>query len=100
MIIKKLVAVSSASAVGLFLAMAPMTASAQEIYNFDWLMKMADANHDGMVTKAEFLAAMSMAFDKKMEAMKSMPDGAKMMKGDAMMPAGLQALFKDLYVGP
>ncbi len=100
MIIKKIVSVSSASAVGLVLALSPMTSSAQEVYNFDWLMKMADSNKDGMVNKAEFLAAMSMAFDKKMEAMKGMPDGAKMMKGDAMTPEGLQLLFKDLYVGP
>jgi len=98
--LKKLTAALSAAAFGLSLAASPMTASAQEIYNFEILMRMADTNKDGMITKDEFMAAMSTAFDGQMEMMKGMPDASKMMKGDAMTSAGLKAFLEDLYTGP
>jgi len=100
MISKKLASGLSAAALGLALSMSPITSSAQELYDFDKLMKMADTNKDGMITKDEFMTAMSTAFDSKMAAMKAMPDSSKMMKGDMMTRAGLKSFLEDLYQGP
>jgi len=57
----------------------------------------ADANKDGMVSKEEFLAAMSKMYDDKMEAMKKMPAAqqAKMMKGDQMTVRGYRAMLRE-----
>ncbi len=98
--LRKLISASSAAAFGLALAISPMTASTQELYDFDKLMKMADTNKDGMISKDEFMTAMSTAFDSKMAAMKAMPDSAKMMKDDAMTREGLRSFLEDLYQGP
>ena len=57
----------------------------------------ADANSDGIVSKDEFLAAMSKLYDAKMEAMKKMPaaEQAKMMKGDQMTVRGYRAMLRE-----
>lgn len=53
---------------------------AQEVTPWPELMKMADANGDGMVTKKEYLDMMSKMWDQK---------HAKMMKADPKMKAGM-----------
>lgn len=91
-----------ASIVGLGLAAGtaslPARADSHDTMNFEMVMKMADKNKDGMVTRAEFLEAMGKAYDMKMTKMKSMKDD-KMMKGDAMTRDGLKALIADVYRG-
>jgi hypothetical protein len=76
----------------------PARADSHDILNFDAIMKMADKNKDGMVTKAEFMDAMGKAYDMKMGKMKAMKD-TKMMKGDAMTRDGMKALIEDVYRG-
>lgn len=101
MIFRKLIAGAGAAAVGLALAISPASASASELFDFNLFMRMADADNDGMVTKAEFMKGMEMAFDAKMAEFKAMPDSSSMMKGDAMTRDGARRLVDTLYgVGP
>lgn len=65
---------------------------------FKMLFEMADKNKDTMVTKQEFMDAMSKAYDMKMAKYKEAKD-AKMMKGDAMTMDGLKALINDIHHG-
>lgn len=65
---------------------------------FNTIFAMADKNKDGMITKQEFLDAMSKAYDMKMQKMKAAGD-TKMMKGDAMTREGLKSLINDIYSG-
>jgi Ca2+-binding EF-hand superfamily protein len=65
---------------------------------FNAIFAMADKNKDGMVTKQEFMDAMSKAYDMKMEKMKASKD-TKMMKGDAMTMEGFKSLINDLHSG-
>jgi hypothetical protein len=65
---------------------------------FNAIFAMADKNKDTMVTKQEFLDAMSKAYDMKMAKMKSSKD-ATMMKGDAMTKDGFKSLINDLHSG-
>ena len=51
-----------------------------------------------MITKQEFLDAMSKAYDMKMEKYKAAKD-SKMMKGDAMTRDGLKGLINDINHG-
>lgn len=67
--------------------------------NFEVIWKMADASKDGMVTKKEFLDAMSKAYDMRMEKMKTMKDSAMVMKGDAMTREGFKSFLNDLHHG-
>ncbi len=65
---------------------------------FNAIFAMADKNKDSMVTKQEFLDAMSKAYDMKMAKMKSSKDST-MMKGDAMTKDGFKSLINDLHSG-
>lgn len=76
----------------------PARADSHDTINFEMVMKWADKNKDGMVTRAEFLEAMGKAYDMKMARMKAMKDD-KMMKGDAMTREGMRALLADIYRG-
>ena len=60
--------------------------------------EMADKDKNTMVTKQEFLDAMSKAYDMKMQKMKAAKD-TSMMKGDAMTKEGVYSLIKDLSSG-
>lgn len=70
---------------------------AQEATPWPELMRMADPNNDGMVTKKEFLDAMAAMWDKK---------HAQMMKADSTMKAGMmdmkqfRAFLKSAVVDP
>ena len=77
----------------------PARADSHDILNFEMVMKMADRNKDGMVTRAEFLDAMGKAYDMKMAKMKTTKDGDKMMKGDAMTREGFKSLLNDIHHG-
>ena len=65
---------------------------------FNAIFAMADKNKDTMVTKQEFLDAMSKAYDMKMAKMKSSKDST-MMKGDAMTRDGFKSLINDIHSG-
>jgi hypothetical protein len=65
---------------------------------FNAIFAMADKNKDTMVTKQEFLDAMSKAYDMKMSKMKSSKDST-MMKGDAMTKDGVKSLINDIHSG-
>jgi Ca2+-binding EF-hand superfamily protein len=73
----------------------PSQARADDL-TFPVIFKMADKNNDGMVTKQEFLDAMSKAFDMKMDKMKG---DTKMVKGTMMTRDGLKSLLNDIYHG-
>lgn len=74
----------------------PARADSHDILNFELVLKMADRNKDGMVTRAEFLDAMGKAYDMKMDKMKK--DG-KMVKGDAMTRDAFRSLLNDIHHG-
>lgn len=74
----------------------PARADSHDILNFELVLKMADRNKDGMVTRAEFLDAMGKAYDMKVDKMKK--DG-KMVKGDAMTRDGFRSLLNDIHHG-
>jgi hypothetical protein len=78
----------------------PASAESKDDISFDGMWNVCDSNKDGAVTKAEFVAAMSKVYDAHMKKAKSMPDGAKMMKGEALTPEGMRALFRATYPGP
>ena len=89
----------SAIAFGLMAASATLPARADMgDITFNMIWEMADKNKDAMVTKQEFLDAMSKAYDMKMEKMKAAKD-TKMMKGDAMTKDGIKALINDIHYG-
>jgi hypothetical protein len=87
-------------ATGFGTATAVAHAESQDDISFDGMWNICDTNKDGTVTKAEFMAAMGKAYDSHMKKMKSKPDAAKMMKGDALTADGLRALFRATYPGP
>lgn len=88
-----------ALALGLMTAAATLPARADMgDITFNAIFAMADKNKDSMVTKQEFLDAMSKAYDMKMEKMKAASDG-KMMKGDAMTREGFKSLVNDIHHG-
>jgi glycine betaine/choline ABC-type transport system substrate-binding protein len=64
---------------------------------FEMIWKMA--SKDGMVSKKDFMDAMGKAYDMKMEKMKAMKDGSKMMKGDAMTREGFKSFIDDVHKG-
>jgi EF hand len=66
-------------------------------YHAMWMM--ADKNKDGMVTKQEFMDAMSAMFDMHMKKMKADKDAAMMVKGDKLTADAIRKMFKDLYPG-
>ncbi|MCW5632609.1 MAG: hypothetical protein KIT17_04665 [Rubrivivax sp.] len=87
-------------AAGLGTATLPATAETVEDMSFSGMWNLCDSDKNGAVTKAEFLTAMGKAYDAHMKKMKSMPDGGKMMKGEALTADGLRALFRATYPGP
>jgi hypothetical protein len=93
----KLILSAASVAMAFGLATAAPTASAAAGDRNAETMSAADANKDGMVSKEEFLAAMSKLYDDKMDAMKKMPaaEQAKMMKGDQMTMKGYRAMLRE-----
>jgi hypothetical protein len=101
---KKAVLAATMVALGLAAGAVSMPARADSHdtqMNFEMIFKLADQNKDGMVTRAEFLDAMGMAYDMKMSKMKTMKDAdkVKMMKGDAMTRDGFKSLINDIHYG-
>jgi hypothetical protein len=86
-------------AVAIAMTLGLATASAKDRYPA--MMAAADANKDGMVSREEFLASMSKAYDDKMGKMKKMSaaDQVKMMKSDQMTFDGYRALFREIMGG-
>lgn len=70
-------------------------ALASEVTQPEWAVMMTtkgmDKNHDGMVSKKEFLEMMAKAYDMKAKAMKADKAG--------ITEAQLQEFLKSLYVG-
>ncbi|MBI5721268.1 MAG: hypothetical protein HZC37_26660 [Burkholderiales bacterium] len=79
---------------------APALAETPDDISFNGMWNVCDENKDGGVTRAEFVKAMGVMYDKQMKKAKSMPNADKMMKGDALTAAGLRELFKSTYPGP
>jgi Ca2+-binding EF-hand superfamily protein len=80
---------------------AAMPASAQKsqgdvVVSYHQMWDMADKNKDGMVTKKEFMDAMSAMFDMQM---KKMQGDAMMVKGDMLTAEAVRKMFKELYPG-
>ena len=77
----------------------PLTASAKDRY--PEIMKMADVNNDGMISRQEYLDAVAKMYDEKMAKMKTMAPAqmAKMMKGDLLTYEGFRAMLRDLQGG-
>lgn len=97
---KKSLFAASAITLGLLAATASVPARADSgDITFNMIFAMADKNKDAMITKQEFLDAMSKAYDMKMEKMKTGKDSSKMMKGDAMTMDGFKSLINDLHHG-
>lgn len=66
--------------------------------SFERFMAMADKDRNRMVTRQEFLDAMGMAYDMKMERYKAAND-PKMMQGIGMTRDGVKSLLDDIYRG-
>ena len=96
---KKIQLAVSALAFGLMAASASLPARADMgDITFNEIFAMADKNRDTMITKQEFLDAMSKAYDMKMKKMKASKDSA-MMKGDMMTKEGFKSLINDIHSG-
>jgi len=74
---------------------APLAASAQDN------MANYDGNKDGMVSKKEFVDAMSKRYDEMMAKAKQMPAGeqAKMIKSAQFTSAGIDWFLRDIMRG-
>ena len=94
---QRLFAVSAALAILASTASLPASAQTDDL-TFIKIFEMADKNKDTMITKQEFLNAMSKAYDMRMEKYKAAKDN-KMMKGDAMTREGLKSLLNDIHYG-
>ena len=79
-------------------AASPARADAGDI-TFNAIFAMADKDRNAMITKQEFLDAMSRAYDMKMEQMKAGKDAGTMVKGNAMTREGFKALINDIHSG-
>ena len=77
----------------------PLSASAKDRY--PEIMKMADVNNDGMISRQEYLDAVAKMYDEKMAKMKTMAPAqmAKLMKGDLLTIEGFRAMLRDLQGG-
>ncbi|MBL8341835.1 MAG: hypothetical protein JNL30_10240 [Rubrivivax sp.] len=91
---------AAALAAGFGAIAATARAEGPDDISFSGMWDICDSNKDGTVNRAEFVAAMGKAYDAHMKKMKSKPDAAKMMKGDALTADGLRALFRATYPGP
>lgn len=90
---------ASAVALAMLAATASLPVRADDAdLTFAKIWEMADKNKDSMVTKQEFMDAMSKAYDMKMEKYKAAKD-SKMMKGNGMTQDGLKSLVIDIYHG-
>jgi EF hand len=83
---------------------AALPASAQQsqgdvVVNYHAMMKMADKNNDGMVSRQEFMEAMASLYDMHMKKMKTCADKS-MVKGEMLSAAAIRKLFMELYPGP
>jgi hypothetical protein len=83
---------------------ATLPASAQQsqgdvVVSYHLMWDMADKNKDGMLTKKEFMDAMSATFDMQMKMMKADKDAAMMVKGDMLTADAIRKMFKELYPG-
>ena len=87
---------ASAVALASLMSTTPVYAQGPMEFKFDQFLKMGDANKDSMMTKKEFLDAMSQMYDKAMTKMKS---DSKMVKGDMMTMDGVKALLAEIYRG-
>ena len=81
-----------------------LPASAQQnqgdvVVSYHQMWQMADKNKDGMVTKKEFMDAMSAMFDMQMKKMKADKDAAMMVKNDMLTAEAIRKMFKELYPG-
>jgi hypothetical protein len=85
---------------GLGFAAFPASAEGPDDISFNGMWDICDTNKDGTVTRAEFITAMGKAYDTHMKKMKTKPDAAKMMKGNALTADGLRELFRATYPGP
>jgi Ca2+-binding EF-hand superfamily protein len=83
---------------------AAVPASAQQsqgdiVVSYHAMMKMADRNNDGMVSREEFTQAMASLYDMHMKKMKTGAD-KMMVKGEMLSAAAIRKLFMELYPGP
>lgn len=83
---------------------AALPASAQQsqgdvVVSYHAMMKMADRNNDGMVSRQEFMDAMASLYDMHMKKMKTGADKS-MVKGEMLSAAAVRKLFMELYPGP
>jgi hypothetical protein len=69
------------------------------VVSYHLMWQMADKNKDGMVTKKEFMDAMSAMFDMQMKKMKADKDATMMAKGDMLTADAIRKMFKELYPG-
>lgn len=93
---KLLVTTMTAVALCMGALSAPARADMGDVtFNEIWAM----SGKDNMMTKKEFLDAMSKAFDMKMTKMKTMKDSGMMMKGDAMTKEGFRSFLNDIHSG-
>ena len=79
----------------------PAGVSAQQnqgdvVVSYHLMWEMADKNKDGMVSKQEFMNAMSAMFDMQMKKMKG---DAMMVKGDKLSADAIRKMFRELYPG-
>lgn len=97
---KKMQMALSIAAFGLMAATASLPARADMgDVTFNTIFATADKNKDAVITKQEFLDAMSKAYDMKMAKMKTGKDADKMIKGTGMTMDGLKSLINDLHSG-
>jgi hypothetical protein len=98
LVMKKFFAVSAATLAMLAATCSLPARADMGDLTFNTIFEMADKNKDTMVTKQEFLDAMSKAYDMKMEKFKAAKD-TKMMKGNAMTIEGFRSLINDVHYG-
>jgi len=84
---------------------AALPASAQQsqgdvVVSYHAMMKMADKNNDGMVSREEFMEAMGSLYDMHMKKMKAGANAGDMVKGNMLSAAAVRKLFQELYPGP
>jgi hypothetical protein len=66
------------------------------VVSYHQMWEMADKNKDGMLSKQEFMDAMSAMYDMQMKKMKG---DAMMVKGEMLSADAIRKLFKELYPG-
>ncbi|MGE5339731.1 MAG: EF-hand domain-containing protein [Gemmatimonadota bacterium] len=87
---------ASAITLATLISTAPAYAQGAMQIRVDDFIKMADQNHDGMVTRQEFVNAMGQMYDKSMA---KMANDSMMVKNHMMTKGGVRALLSNLYIG-